>query len=155
LQTFVRAKLPMMGVVLPSLLFAFAHANNPDATSLGLVNTFLAGIWFGFAYLKTRDIWFPFGIHLLWNFLQGPFFGINVSGIREFSPAPVFNSVDNGPVWLTGGAYGIEGGLACTAAILLSIAAIYYMPKPEATNDLLALTSNEGPPAREIILSGS
>ena len=48
--------------------------------------------------------------------------------IVEFSPDPILRATDLGPAWLTGGSYGIEGGIACTLAILISIGLIYYLP---------------------------
>jgi membrane protease YdiL (CAAX protease family) len=129
LQTFVRSHAIVAGVLVTSLLFALAHSTNPSVSWLGLLNTFIAGIWFAAAYLKTRDLWFPFGIHVAWNWLQGPIFGINVSGLGGFSPDPLMRATDAGPAWLTGGAYGIEGGVACTFALIISLGAIYYLPK--------------------------
>jgi membrane protease YdiL (CAAX protease family) len=128
LQTFVRSNVAPVGIGLTALLFAFAHNANPNVGGIAWLNTFLAGIWFAAGYLKTRDLWFPFGIHLAWNWLQGPIFGINVSGIGEFSPDPLMRATDAGPAWLTGGAYGIEGGIACTFALVLSLVLIYYLP---------------------------
>jgi uncharacterized protein len=128
LQTFVRSGLVPVGVALTSLPFALAHINNPDVNWLALLNTLLAGVWFAAAYLKTRDLWFPFGIHLAWNWLQGPIFGINVSGISDVGPDPLLRATDTGPAWLTGGAYGIEGGVACTFAIILSLILVYFLP---------------------------
>jgi membrane protease YdiL (CAAX protease family) len=128
LQTFTRAKLVPVGIGLTSALFAFAHNNNPDISNIALFNTFIAGIWFALAYLKTRDLWFPLGLHLMWNWLQGPVFGINVSGIADLSAAPILHTTDVGPAWLTGGSYGIEGGVACTFAIVVSMALIYFLP---------------------------
>lgn len=123
LQTFARSDLKWLGVLLTSVLFAFAHNQNPGANPLALGNTLLAGVWFAVAYFKTRDLWFPFGVHLAWNWLQGPVFGITVSGITGFAPDPLLRANDVGPAWLTGANYGIEGGIACTVAILISIAA--------------------------------
>jgi membrane protease YdiL (CAAX protease family) len=143
LQTFTRAKLIWFSVGLTSALFAFAHNGNPDAGKLSLLNTFLAGIWFAAAYLKTRDIWFPFGIHVVWNWLQGPVFGINISGLSGFAPDPVFRATDAGPVWLTGGSYGIEGGVACTFAIVIAIGLVYFIPGLKPSDDMLRLTSEE------------
>ena len=128
LQTFVRSKHIWVAFGFTSLLFATAHNGNPDASPLSWLNTFLAGIWFAAAYMKTRDIWFPLGIHIMWNWLQGPVFGISVSGITEFSPDPVLRATDSGPAWLTGGSYGIEGGIACTIALVISIGLVYYLP---------------------------
>ncbi|MFZ1702412.1 MAG: type II CAAX endopeptidase family protein [Pyrinomonadaceae bacterium] len=129
LQTFGRSNVIWIGVLFTSVLFALAHNNNPDATWFSWINTFIAGLWFAAAYLKTRDLWFPFGVHLAWNWLQGPVFGINVSGITEFSPDPILRATDAGPAWLTGGSYGLEGGLVCTIALLISIGTIYFLPQ--------------------------
>jgi membrane protease YdiL (CAAX protease family) len=132
LQTFVRSRVTVVGVVFTSMLFSAAHNANPSANWFSTVNTLLAGIWFAIAYLKFRNIWFPLGIHLMWNFLQGPVFGINVSGLSEFSPDPIMRATDNGPALLTGGTYGIEGGLACTIAIAISIGIVSFLPERQA-----------------------
>ncbi|MGB7202872.1 MAG: type II CAAX endopeptidase family protein [Pyrinomonadaceae bacterium] len=126
LQTFARSDLKWFGIAMTSVLFAFAHNQNPGANPLALANTLLAGVWFAVAYFKTRDLWFPFGIHLAWNWLQGPVFGISVSGITGFAPDPLLRAEDVGPAWLTGADYGIEGGVACTVALLISIAALQF-----------------------------
>ena len=34
----------------------------------------------------------------------------------------------SGPAWLTGGTYGIEGGLACTVALVISTIIIWRYP---------------------------
>ncbi len=145
LQTMTRSKLFWVGALLTSFLFATAHKNNPGATNLSWFNTFLAGIWFAIAYWKTRNLWLPFGIHLAWNWFQGSIFGINVSGLGELATAPLMKATDSGPVWLTGGDYGIEGGIACTIALIFSTALIYFLPILKPTEEMLALTSAEKP----------
>ena len=147
LQTFARARLAWLAIILTSAFFAFAHANNPNATAFSVVNTGLAGVWLGAAYLKTRNLWFPFGVHLAWNWMQGAFFGIEVSGLQNLITAPFLQEIDTGPVWLTGENYGIEGGVACTVALLVSTAAIWFAPFLKPTEEMLALTSTEKPKA--------
>jgi hypothetical protein len=73
------------------------------------------------------------------------FLGIPVSGIVDLTPNPVFRSTDFGPAWLTGGAYGIEGGAACTVALVLSIVFIWRTKLISATSEMQALTSHEIP----------
>ena len=143
LQTFSRAGLAWLAIALTSLLFGAVHYGNPNAGVISSINTGLAGVWLGVAYLKTRDLWFPFGVHLMWNWMQGSIFGIEISGLTDLSAAPVFREIDNGPAWLTGGPYGIEGGIACTAALVVSTAAIYFLPFLRPSEEMLALTSRE------------
>lgn len=143
LQTFARARLAWLAIAFTSLFFAFAHFNNPSANRVSIINTALAGIWFGVAYLKTRNLWFPFGIHLAWNWLQGAFFGIPVSGITELTTAPLFQQSEKGSDFLTGGQYGLEGGIGCTIALILSTVLIYFLPLLKPTEEMTALTSEE------------
>lgn len=143
LQTLSRAKLFWLGLIITSLLFASAHNSNPSATTLSWLNTFIAGGWFGVAYYKTRNLWFPFGLHVMWNWFQGSILGINVSGLQKIVTAPVMQSADAGPAWLTGGQYGLEGGVACTIALIVSIVLIYFSPIFKPTEEMLALTSEE------------
>ncbi|MCS6874248.1 MAG: CPBP family intramembrane metalloprotease [Pyrinomonadaceae bacterium] len=120
LQTFIRAKSTLTGIILTSLLFASAHNLNPSVNILSLINTFIAGIWLSVAYLKAQNLWFPISIHLSWNWFQGPVFGINVSGIEEFSRNSILQVTQKNYELINGGNYGIEGGLACTASLIVS-----------------------------------
>lgn len=143
LQTFSRAKLAWLGIALTATYFAVAHSRNDNADYLSTFNTALAGVWFGIAYLKTRTLWFPFGLHLFWNWFQGAVFGIEVSGITALTNAPLLVETDAGPTWLTGANYGIEGGIACTAAVLISMAVIWFAPILKPTEEMLVLTNEE------------
>ena len=145
LQTMSRSKLFWIGALLTSLLFASGHLNNPNVTTFAWINTFIAGFWLAVAYLKTRNLWFPFGIHLAWNWMQGAFFGISVSGLEKLASAPVLHVTEKGNSFIGGGDYGIEGGIACTIALIVSTALIYFMPILKPTDEMLALTSEEKP----------
>src|SRR4030095_4648682 len=119
LQTFTRAQLALLGVLLTSVPFALGHLWNPNVVPVvTFANTALAGIWLAVAYLRTRSLWFPLGVHWAWNWALGWFFGLPVSGAQLVSH-PLLEASDAGPFWLTGGSYGIEGGLAGTIAMLL------------------------------------
>ncbi len=143
LQTFARAKLAWLAIAFTSLFFASAHFGNPNATYVSVLNTALAGIWFGTAYLKTRNLWFVFGLHLAWNWVQGAFLGLPVSGITELTTAPLFRVSEFGVKLVTGGNYGIEGGISCTIAIIASTILIWFLPLLKSTKEMLALTSKE------------
>ncbi len=145
LQTLTRAKLAWFGILLTSLPFGLIHFGNPNANIFSTANTVLAGIWFGVAYLKTRNLWFPFAIHFVWNWVQGAFLGIPVSGLKELTPNPILQAVDIGPTWLTGGHYGLEAGFACTLALIISILLIWFLPIFKPTAEMLALTNQENP----------
>ncbi len=143
LQTFSRAELAWLAIAFTSAFFSFAHFLNPNISGIAKFNTALAGVWFGIAYLKTRNLWLPFGIHFAWNWIQGAILGIPVSGITELTTAPLFREAEKGNDLFTGGNYGIEGGIACTIAIVFSAGLIYFAPFLKPTEEMLALTSEE------------
>lgn len=143
LQTLSRAKIFWVGLILTSFLFASAHNTNPGANIFTWTNTFFAGVWLAVSYYKTRNLWFPFGVHFAWNWVQGAFLGINVSGLSELASAPILRVTETGSKFIGGGDYGIEGGIACTIALIVSTALIYFSPFLKPTEEMLRLTSEE------------
>jgi membrane protease YdiL (CAAX protease family) len=144
LQTFTRARLAWLGILLTSVPFAAVHLKNPHVVrGVTFANTALAGVWLAAAYLRTRNLWFPLGIHWAWNWAMGSVFGLPVSGISELSKSPLLRLQDTGPQWLTGGAYGPEGGAICTIALLISIAFVWWAPWLKATEEMKKFTDGE------------
>jgi membrane protease YdiL (CAAX protease family) len=153
LQTVLRSWRPWAALIPTSLAFASVHVSNPNVmlwATLG--NTTLAGVWLAVAYTRTRSLWFPMGIHWSWNWTMGAVLGLPVSGIESLTPNPLLRATDQGPVWLTGGAYGIEGGVACTIALIVSTIAIYLVPFLSASPEMTRFT-HENPPTLQPGLS--
>ncbi|HYK22520.1 MAG TPA: CPBP family intramembrane glutamic endopeptidase [Pyrinomonadaceae bacterium] len=153
LQTMARAGLAWVGVLLTLLLFGLAHEDNPNVVPLvTFTNTALAGLWLAVAYLRTRSLWLPLGVHWSWNWALGWFFGLPVSGMRLGSH-PLLKASDAGPFWLTGGSYGIEGGVACTISLALFTFFLWRTRWLSATPELKKLTSEENPATPSTVLS--
>jgi hypothetical protein len=122
------------------------HLKNPNVVAgFTFVNTALAGVWLAVAYLKTRSLWFPLGIHWAWNWAMASVFGLPVSGITELASNSLLHGIDLGPAWLTGGSYGPEGGLACTIALIVSTIFIWRTRLVSASPEMRLLTSQENP----------
>jgi len=134
-----------LGVFLTSVPFGLVHLFNPNVVPVfTLANTILAGLLLSVAYLKTRSLWLPLGIHWLWNWTLGWVFGLPISGLKLVS-YPLLQATDTGPDWLTGGSYGIEGGFACTVALTLFTVFIWRTSLISATPEMQKLTSEENP----------
>lgn len=146
LQTLLRS-IPFWAAVIPSsVFFAGLHLGNPHvAPAFTFVNTILAGIWLAVGYLRTRNLWFPFGLHFAWNWTMGALLGLPVSGITSITPAPLLRAVESGPAWLTGGSYGPEGGAACTLALIISTLFIWRTHLLAAEPELKRFTDEEIP----------
>ncbi len=132
-QTLAQGITMLPAVLVMSGLFALVHTQNPNATILSSANVALAGIWLSLAYLKTRGLWLPFGLHLSWNFTQTTVYGFPTSGIA-FADRRLWSTVPDGPDWVTGGAFGPEGGVLATVAILVGtwyIVKSQYLVAPE------------------------
>jgi hypothetical protein len=115
-QKLVESLGPVGAVAVSSAFFGLAHLGNPHHTWISTANTMLVGIPLSIAYLRTRSLWMPVGMHFTWNYAQGFVFGLPMSGIT-FSTS-LLNAQVRGATWLTGSDYGPEGGLLYTVAIL-------------------------------------
>lgn len=100
--------------IVMAVLFALAHAANPNVTLTGLVNIGLAGVVLAMAVFSSGGLAAATGLHLGWNaglaWLDAP-----VSGIAPATP--LIDFLPGTPAWWTGGAFGPEGGLAATVTL--------------------------------------
>jgi len=104
-------------------VFALMHWPNPSASWFSVANTAGFGILFGYAYLRSRDLWLPIGLHFGWNFTL-PLFGVNVSGLRmKMTGHEMVWSA--GKLW-SGGDYGPEASVLTTAVM---VALAFYLWK--------------------------
>ena len=105
-------------IVLVAVVFALVHLANPNVTSLAIGNIALAGVFLGLAFYAPGGIWTAWGAHLGWNGMLAAL-DAPVSGVPFRIP---FIDYDPGaPAWLTGGAFGPEGGLASTLALTIAV----------------------------------
>ncbi|HEX5732645.1 MAG TPA: CPBP family intramembrane glutamic endopeptidase [Blastocatellia bacterium] len=127
-------------IVITSVAFGIMHSLNPNATLFAVANTVLAGVWLGFAYLKTRSLWLATALHAAWNYVTVFVFGLPVSGITSYNEMALMTGQSGPPVWLSGSDYGPEGGAAATLALILSTVVIIKWRVFRASEDMLIAT---------------
>jgi membrane protease YdiL (CAAX protease family) len=125
LQYLVRGWGVWAALLSTGALFGLLHNDNPGATWLSDVNTGMFGVLFGYAVLRSHDLWLPIGLHFGWN-LTLPFLGVELSGltIRVTGYEVVWNS---GDLW-SGGKYGPEASPLTSVIIALLFLALWKAP---------------------------
>ena len=123
-QTFAEGTNTLIATLSLSLLFAVAHIGNPNVSVFGIVNVGLAGLWLSLAYIKTKALWLPIGLHISWNFFQGFVYSYPVSGTSSPN-SQIGAAIVSGPEWITGGTFGPEGGILATVMLILCSVLIY------------------------------
>jgi len=111
-------------LILPAVIFGLMHWANPGFSVIPVINLMLFGLAFGYMLIKTGSIWMSIGYHIVWNFFQGNVYGIQVSGLDQTSTLMKYTQA--GSDILTGGNFGAEGGLICTAILLALLAYIHF-----------------------------
>lgn len=111
-------------ILVYAVMFALPHLGNPYSTWLAAFNTAAVGAVFAAAYVWTRSLWLVWGIHWGWNFVLAVGYGLNVSGYDTTGPV---TGVVAGSQWVTGGAYGIEGGASGSVAIIAGFAGLLWL----------------------------
>ena len=121
-----------ISLLISSLLFSLLHAANSNFNLLSFTGLFVAGLFFGFAYILTRSLWFPIALHFSWNFSQGTIFGFNISGKDTYSLIVTKNNAPN--IW-NGGDFGFEGSILSTILQLIAIGIILIIFKNRLKTD--------------------
>jgi membrane protease YdiL (CAAX protease family) len=108
---------------LTSAFFGASHLLNPHATPIAAIGiAFEAGVMLGAAYMLTRSLWLPMGIHAAWNFAQGEVYDIPVSGTPVHG---LLTAKLEGPPLLTGAGFGLEASL--TAIVVATLFGLWLV----------------------------
>lgn len=128
LRNFMGSMNRYFALILSSLIFMALHLMNPNISTVGIINLFLAGILLGIGYIFTKNLWFPLALHFSWNFFQGPIFGFEVSGTNTSS---LITNKIQGSELITGGQFGLEGSLIATTLCAISILIFWLIYKKQ------------------------
>lgn len=123
-QRLTDAAGPVVAITVVQVGFGLIHGKNPGVSPWALANTALFGVLLALAYLRSRSLWLPWGIHFGWNAMLAIGLGLPLSGLTIF--ATLWHTHVRGPRWMTGGPYGIEAGGLTTAAILLAVPLVWW-----------------------------
>jgi len=128
-------------IIVSSIAFSIMHGANPGITLLSIINLILIAIFFALYIICFDNIWGACAIHSVWNFVQGNFYGISVSGMNVFESIFISTSVP-GKELINGGAFGAEGGIATTIVTILSIVILLVYMKKNGKIETITAESN-------------
>ncbi|MCQ2416511.1 MAG: CPBP family intramembrane metalloprotease [Oscillospiraceae bacterium] len=119
---------PWKAVFWSSIIFMSAHLGNHGISFIACCNLTLFGIVMAILLLRTDSIWVPAALHSVWNWAQGNFYGIPVSGIvcEDAVCSTIPNEV---PDILSGGAFGAEGSICTTVILIVAVGICLCIPQ--------------------------
>lgn len=107
-------------IVLSSITFSLLHLLNPFFSIPSAVDIFLAGVFLALLRELTGNLYLAWGAHFGWNFALASI-GLRVSGFLFRMSPQSWHIAVSGPGWLTGGAFGPEGGMSGIIANLAMV----------------------------------
>lgn len=123
-------------VGLNAFFFGYAHSSNQGFSLFAMINLMLYAIMISFYMIRTNSLLGACAIHSIWNFVQGNFYGLPVSG--AYSGDSVFRMSLTGSELINGGDFGLEAGLPTTIVMIAVICILLFVPFPRdktTTND--------------------
>jgi len=120
-------------ILVLAILFGLAHSRNPSATVFSTVNVALAAIWLSVAFFSNGGMPLAWGAHFGWNAGLSLLFDAPVSGYVLH--VPVVEYTPGFHTWVDGGAFGPEGGIVSTIALLAGT--LWLLTRKRAFEDVL------------------
>ncbi len=111
-------------VAFTSVVFALLHAGNPHFGATAAVTLAGIGAVLAVSVLQRRSVWEAFGAHVGWNWMLASGVALPVSGLTM--PSPCYSGALSGPIWLTGGGFGLEAGVSAVGAWGLAAVALWW-----------------------------
>lgn len=117
-----------VGIAVSAIIFTLAHIGNNHFSWIAFCNLTLGGILMSLLYLKHQSLYVPIGFHWIWNYFQGNILGFGVSGTDVLG---ILQIQIDGPDWLTGGYFGLEGSLITCLLLAIAIYSLWTGSKDQ------------------------
>jgi membrane protease YdiL (CAAX protease family) len=121
----------VLGPVGASLSFAAFYgvfqALQPGETRLSALVAVVLSLLLSIAYLRTRALWVSWGLNFGWKASRALIFGLTVSGVSSHSS--IVEGDPMGPLWMTGGGYGLDGSWLALLVLLGAFPVLYRVTR--------------------------
>jgi len=113
-----------VATAITSIVFGLLHLGNPGVTPAAIANVMAAGVFLAGVRVVTGSLAAAWIAHFAWNWTMSAGFHSAVSGLPFGTPG--YKLIDSGPDWLSGGAWGPEGGVGAAAGMIGSFAGLCW-----------------------------
>lgn len=118
-QNMVEGLGKLIAIIISCILYGLVHAANPNATLLSTLIIIGFGFLRLYGYLSTKILWLSMGMHMGWNFFQGPIFGFAASGHKNVTL--IQHTFTSPKTYLTGGDFGPEGSILIIPILIITL----------------------------------
>lgn len=116
-----------LAALISAVCFALLHMGNDGFSLFAVFNLILFSIVTAIYVLRTGSLWGVAALHGVWNWAQGNFYGMQVSGIKTGSTVLRFTQSGSAE-WIGGGVFGLEGGAAASIVLIAAAVILLLMP---------------------------
>ena len=126
-QCFVRAVGPAGATLGFAAIYAIVQALTPGANHASFAVSLVFTLLLSTAYLRTRALWVSWGLNFGWKASRALIFGLAVNGLTSHSP--VVQGDPMAPLWLSGGAYGLDGSWFACFVLLAALPIVFRVTR--------------------------
>ncbi len=139
-----------VATAITSLVFGSLHLGNPGVSPIAIANVIAAGVFLAGVRIVTGSLAAAWAAHFMWNWTMSAGFHTAVSGLPFGTPR--YRLVDSGPDWLSGGAWGPEGGVITAVGMIGTFAGLSWVTGRSKRAGIVSgvsqsISSNEGVPS--------
>jgi membrane protease YdiL (CAAX protease family) len=122
-QSAIGAIGDLPATLIMAVLYGILRAKLPGASNASMGVSIMLGLLLGMAYLRTRSLWVPWGLHFGWVASRALVFGLPISGVSKHSP--VVQGDPLGSFTLAGANFGLDGSWLAFFILLLAMPFLY------------------------------
>jgi membrane protease YdiL (CAAX protease family) len=127
-------------IIISCIIYGIIHYLNPNATILSSAIIVGFGFLRIYGYLSTKMLWLSIGMHVGWNFFQGPIFGFAASGHKKATLLQ--HTLNSDKQYLTGGEFGPEGSILIIPILMLTLLIMKWYSEKFYKNEKKAIANN-------------
>jgi len=126
-QRFSNALGPTGAALGFAAIYAILQALLPGANHASFAVSFVLALVLSACYLRTRALWVSWGLNFGWKASRALLFGLTVNGVACHSP--VIAGDPMGPLWLSGGAFGLDASWLSFFVLLAWLPVVFRLTR--------------------------